>query len=196
VAHWGAVHSTRIATFLLGAWIAGCLAVDLMAIENMRLAGQMLNTAIPAASAILQNAGREEMRGLLHHFAAEQYRYYFSQWSQIQLIAIPVLSGLLYFAAEKRVMPQVLVLAIFVLVVFQLAINPEVAYRGREADFPPGSLSLGAQGRALALTELWIGVEIAKLIAGGILAAHLFSLKSRRRSRRTTDPQVLSRAGS
>ena len=34
MAHWGAVHSTRIATFLLGAWIAGCLSVDLMAIEK------------------------------------------------------------------------------------------------------------------------------------------------------------------
>jgi hypothetical protein len=168
--------------------------VDLMALQNIRLAGQMMNAAIPAASGILQNAGREQMSQLLHHFAAEQYRYYFSLWGLIQLVGIPVLAGLLYFAAEKRIMPQVLCLAIFVLVVFQLAINPELTYRGREADFPPGSLSLGTQARVLALTEIWIGVEIAKFIVGSVLAAFLFSLKSKRRSRRTADPVTLVRA--
>ena len=131
--------------------MACCVFVDLAALENLRLAGQMMNAAIPAASEIIQNAGREPMGQLLHHLAAEQYRYYLPLWDQIQLAGVLALAGLLYFAAEKRVLPQILCLAIFVLVVFQLAMNPELAYRGREADFPPGSLSLGTQERVLAL---------------------------------------------
>jgi hypothetical protein len=182
------MHSTRIATFLLGAWMACCVFVDMAALQTLRLASLMMNVAIPAAAEIIQNAGREPMGQLLHHFAAEQYRYYLPLWGMIQLVGILALAGLLYFAAEKRILPQILCLAIFVLVVFQLAINPELAYRGREADFPPGSLSLGTQARVLALAEVWAGVEIVKLIVGGVLAVILFSFRSTRRSRRSVDP--------
>jgi len=175
------MHSTRVATFLLGAWMGCCVFLDLMAIQNLRLAGQMLNSAIPAASEILQNAGRGQMNVLLHHFAAEQNRYYFPLWGWIQLPGILLLASVLYFAAEKRIMPQILCLAMLALVVFELAIHPELAYRGREADFPPGSLALGTQARAWALTEVWSGAEAAKLVVGGVLAAFIFSYKSTRR---------------
>src|SRR5260370_35345835 len=112
-----------------------------MAIKNLRLAGQMLNSAIPAASELLQNAGRGQMSVLLHHFAAEQNRYYFPLWGWIQLPGIVLLASVVYFAAEKRIMPQILCLAILPLGVFELAIHPELASRGREAVFQPVSLA-------------------------------------------------------
>jgi hypothetical protein len=174
--------------------MAVCLAVDLIALQNIRLAGQMLNAAIPAASQIIEEAGREEMRSLLHHFAAEQYRYYDSQWEPVQIVLLLLLSGLLYFATEKRWMPQIVCLAILALVVFQFAIHPEWIYRGREADFPPGSFSSSTQSRISALTALWISVEVVKLILGGVLAFFLFSYKSKRRIRRTTEPIAEARA--
>jgi len=182
------VHSTRLATFLLGAWIAGSLLLDLVSLQNLRLAGQLLNSAIPPASEILQNAGREQMRLLLHHFAAEQYRYYFSLWGLIQIPGALLLAAVLYFAAEKRIMPQLLCGLMLVLVLFQFAIDPELIYRGREADFPPGSQSLGTQARGWVLTEIWIGVEVVKLLMGAGLANYMFAFKSRRRTRRTEDP--------
>lgn len=182
------MHSTRLATFLLGAWIAGCLLLDLLSLQNVRLAGQLLDSAIPPASEILQNAGREQMRLLLHHFAAEQYRYYFSLWGLIQIPGALLLAAVLYFATEKRIIPQVLCGLMLVLVLFQMAIDPELIYRGREADFPPGSQALGTQARGWVLTEIWIGVEVVKLLVGGVLAHYLFTYKSRRRTRRMDDP--------
>ncbi len=182
------MHSTRVATFLLGAWIGCCLFLDLLSLQNLRLAGQLLNSAIPPASEILQNAGREQMRLLLHHFAAEQYRYYFSLWGLIQIPGALLLAAVLYFAAEKRIIPQVLCGLMLALVLFQLAIDPELTFRGREADFPPGSQALGTQAREWVLTEIWIGVEAVKLLMGGALTNYLFTYKSRRRVRRTEDP--------
>jgi hypothetical protein len=186
------MHSTRIATFLLGAWIGCCVLVDLLAMQNLRLAEQMMNSAIPAASEILQKAGREPMGQLLHHFAAEQNRYAFSLWGMIQLPGLLLLAAVLYFAADKRILPQILCLAMLVLVIFEIAINPEMAYRGREADFPPGSLAVAAQARVWALTEIWIGVEAVKLAVGGVLTAFLISYKSKRRTRRSDDPEALA----
>ena len=188
------MHPTRIAAFLLGAWIAGCVFVDLIALQNVRMAGQMLNAAIPAASEIIQDSGRDEMNSLLHHFAAEQYRSYFSQWEVAQLAIFFTISGVLFFATEKRWLPQLLCAAIVVVVVFQLAIHPEWIYRGREADFPPGSLSRTTQSRVSGLNALWTGVEIAKLILGAILSVFVFSYKPRRRPRRTIDPVFLVKA--
>ena len=188
------MHSTRVATFLLGAWIACCILLDLVSLQSMRLAGQMLNSAIPPAGRIIQDAGREPMRQLLHHFAAEQYRYYFTVWGLTQIVGGVLLAAVLYIAVERRVMPLVLCAAMVALVLFQLAIHPELAYRGQEADFPPGSQALGTQARVLLLIEIWSGVEVAKLLVGGVLAGYVFTYKSRRRSRRVDDPAALERA--
>ena len=184
------MHSTRVATFLLGAWIGCCVFLDLLSIQNLRLAGQLLNSAIPPASEVLQNAGREPMRLLLHHFAAEQYRYYFSVWGLIQIPGALLLAAVLYFATEKRIIPQVLCGLMLALALFQLAINPELTFRGREADFPPGTQSLGTQERVWLLTEIWMGVEVVKLLTGGALASYIFTYKSRRRARRIEEPVV------
>lgn len=190
------MHSSRIAAFLLGAWIACCVLLDLVSIQNLRLAAQMMNTAIPPAASIVQNAGREPMRQLLHHFAAEQYRYYFTAWGLTQVAGGLLVAGVLYFAMEKRVLPLILCAAMVAIVLFQLAIQPELIYRGQEADFPPGSQSVGTQARVLMLLEVWTGVESAKLFVGVILTAYVFAFKSRRRSRRVEDPTSLARVAS
>ena len=178
------MHSTRVATFLLGAWMGGCIFMDLLAVENMRLASRVLNAAIQPAAQIIQKDGRQEMALLLRYFAAEQYRSYFSAWEMIQIPSALLVALVLYFATEKRIMPQILCGLMLALVLFQLAIHPELAYRGREADFPPGSQVLGAVARMWALLEVWGGAEGAKLLAGAVLAGYMFTYKSRKRSQR------------
>lgn len=181
------MHSTRIATFLLGAWIGCCILMDVLALQNLRLANGVVSSATPAAVEIIQKTGQEQAGLLLRYFAAEQYRYYFSTWELIQIAYALLLAGVLYLAAEKRPVPLVLCGLMLTLVLFQLAIHPELTYRGREADFPPGSQALGIQARVWALTEVWIGAESAKLLIGGLLASFMFTYKSRRRARRIDD---------
>jgi hypothetical protein len=181
------MHSTRIATFLLGAWIGGCIFLDLLAVENLRLANRVVNSAIQPAAQIIQKDGRQEMALLLRYFAAEQYRWYFSAWEKIQIPGALLVAGVLYFSTGKRLMPQILCGLMLALVLFQLAIHPELAYRGRAADFPPGSQSLGTAARMWALIEVWGGAEGAKLLSGAVLASYLFTYKSRRRSQRAGD---------
>jgi hypothetical protein len=187
------MHSTRVATFLLGAWIGCCILMDLLAVQNLRLAGRFMNAAIAPAASIIQAAGRADAALLIRHFAAEQYRYYFNMWGLAQIPVALVLAGILYLAAEKRMLPIVLCGLMLVFVIFQLAILPELGYRGRQADFPPGSETLGVVARVLALIEIYIGAEIAKLLVGGILAAYVFVYKSRRRLRRDDELSDIDR---
>jgi hypothetical protein len=181
------MHSTRIAAFLLGAWIGCCIFVDLMVLQNPRLASNALESASPPAVLIMQKLGRDETSLLLRYFAEEEDRFYFSIWELCQIPTALILGAVLYFAAEKRAMPQILCGLMLVLVLFQLAIQPEFSFRGREADFPPGSQTLGTKARVWALTEVWIGAEAAKLLIGALLASYLFSYKSRRRLQKLDD---------
>jgi hypothetical protein len=178
------MHATRIATFLLGAWIGCCAGIDLLALQSQRLVDRAIDSAGPFAADIIRKSGQEQIALLLRHFSAEQYRYYFSTWETIQIPGALLLAGVLYLAAGKRWIPQILCGLMLALVLFQLAIQPELTFRGRAADFPPGNQMLGTQARVWALTEVWIGAESAKLLIGGLVTALMLTHKSRRRSRR------------
>ena len=178
------MHSTRIATFLLGAWMACCVFMDGVAIQNLRLTSRFLSAPIAPAEAIVNSAGAEQAALLLRHFAAEQNRYFYSNWELIQIPIALVLALVVFIAAEKRIFGPLIVGMMLVLVLFQaFAITPEMGFRGRFVDFPPGSQSIGAQARVWALTQVFIGVEAAKLLLGGVATGYLFTYKSRRRSR-------------
>ena len=181
------MHSTRVAAFLLGAWIGCCVFLDLLAFQNLRLVGAAINSASPAVADIIRKTGQEQIALLLRHFAAEQYRYYFPAWERIQIAAALLVAAVLYWSVGKRWIPHMLCGLMLALVLFQLAIQPELTYLGRQADFPPGSQSLGTQARVWALTEVWIGAESVKLLIGGLLTAVLIRHKSRTRSRRLED---------
>jgi hypothetical protein len=156
--------------------------MDLLALQNLRLAAAALNSTSPLVADILRKSGPEQIELLLRHFAAEQYRYYFSAWGMIQVPGALLVAAVLYLAVGKRWIPQMLCGLMLALVLFQLAIQPEFTFRGREADFPPGNQSLGAQARVWALSEVWIGAESAKLLIGGLLTALMIGHKSRKRS--------------
>jgi len=95
----------------------------------------------------------------------------------------------LYLTADRRILPPILCGLMLVLVMFEyFAITPEFTYRGREADFPPGSLAFGAEARVWLLTEVLIAAEGAKLLIGGVLASYLFAYRSRRKVRKIDDP--------
>jgi hypothetical protein len=161
--------------------------MDLLALQSLRLVGRAINSASPVVVDIIRKSGPEQIALLLRHFSVEQYRYYFSTWELIQVPGALLVAAVLYLAAGKRWIPQILCGLMLALVLFQLAIQPELTFRGREADFPPGNQTLGTQARVWALSEVWIGAESAKLLIGGLLTALILSHKSRKRSRRVGD---------
>ena len=182
------MHSTRVATFLIGAWIACSIFLGWIGLRNVSLAGSLLTNSTPQAAEILNGLGPEKAALLLRHFASEQNRYYFSMWGLMQIPMALVLAVVLYAAAEKRVVPLVVCGSMLVLVLFQyFAVTPEYTYRGREADFPPGSLALGTQARVWLMTQVLAGTEAAKLLIAMVLAGYLFTYKSLKRVRRRED---------
>ena len=203
------MHSTRVATFLIGAWLATCLFLDWGAFQTLGLVDTVLRTpmagasVVPGAAEAIRGAGVEQARLLMHHFAAEQNRYIFESWEFVQIVLGLVAAGVVYLATEKRPLPMIFSGLMLTLVLVQFfAVSPELSYRGRQTDFPHSvdDLQTGVHGIAPndngvgTLTALFTVTEAAKLITGAILASYLFYYRSRKRKRKDEDIAEIAKA--
>lgn len=152
-----------------------------ISVQNPRAPALVMTSPPPPVAKLIQQIGWEEMSALLRHAAAEQTRRYTSLWVQAQVLIALALLGCLTMATQKRVLPLALCGMMLIMVLFQLRVAPELSYQGRETDFPPGSLGVGQMTRFWALQQVFFGVEIVKLIAGGVLASYLFVFRTSRR---------------
>lgn len=174
--------------FLLGGWILCMLCVDVIAYVNLRLPEDVIAGAPPAADRIIKDYGAEQATLLLHHFAAEGNRLFFDRWGTAEIALGLILVPFVYFAADRRAVPMILAGSMLILALFQyFAVSPELAYRGREADFSPGRGNVETERRVWTMTEVFIANEVAMVLCGGVLAVYIASYKSRRRVRSETD---------
>jgi hypothetical protein len=155
-------------------------------LQNLHSASLITNAPAAPVAGMMKTLGPEQMALLLHHHAAEANRNIMYVWEEAEVLLGLILGGCLYFATQKRMLSLVLCGIMLTLVLFQFwAVTPEMAYRGRETDFPPGSASSTLMVRAMVLYQMLVVSEVLKMIVGGILASYLFSFRtSRRRSRR------------
>ena len=179
------MHTRRIAAFFLGAWLAGSLVMVFISTQDSRSATAVINAPMPQAKKMIDSLGADQALLLLRHAAAEETRSALFIWQSIEILLALILGGCLYMGTQRRILPIVLCGAMLVLVLFQrFGLAPELAYRGRETDFPPGNSLIGPIERLRALQAVYYGAEIVKLVAGGILASYLFVFRSSRRSSR------------
>lgn len=183
------MHTRRMAAFLLGVWIGCGVLMALLQSANQRMPAQLLLLPSDPVTQILKKLTPEDARLLLRYEAVEENRRYVQVWQEVEL-GLGLAVGLcLLLGTQKRVFPIVCCGLMLVFVVFQLfAITPEMTYRGREADFPPGNAAFGTQTRAWALDGVYIVTESAKLLLGLILISYLFVFRTRQRSRRELNP--------
>ncbi len=180
------MHTRRIASFILGAWVGGSLFMLFISIQNARSANALMASPLPEANRIINDAGRDQAALLLRHAAAQATRSALFSWEKAQMPLAIALGGFLFLGTQKRVFPLVLCGAMFALVVFQhLGLSTELAYLGGETDFPPGDSLIGPQKRQLALEEVYYAAEAIKLITAGILASFLFVFRARRGRKET-----------
>jgi len=170
--------------FLLGGWILCTLCVDTISYINVRLPEAVMATAPPPAEKMISTLGTDAAEQLLHHFAAEGNRLFLDRWETLEILLGVILVPLVYFAMDRRVPPVVLAGVMLILVLFQyFAVSSELAYRGRETDFPPGRGNVVAEKRVWDLTEAYIVSEALLVLSGSVLAVYIASYKSRRRVR-------------
>jgi hypothetical protein len=180
------VHTRRLSSFILGAWLAGSILVGLIAIQGIRSPSLVLSAPIEPAGKLIDKLGYENAALLLRHAAAEQTRFLEYKWEEAELLLGLALLACLFLGTQRRVLPLALCGIMLVLVLFQhFGVTNEMAYRGRITDFPPGNTAVGPVTRMLLLQQVYFSVEVMKLVAGGVLASFLFMFRTGRRSRKS-----------
>ncbi len=183
------MHHTRIAAFLLGAWLLGCLFLAFVATRNFRTVDAVLAAPPPEASKMLQTLGHDNARQLLRYLAGEENRGFFDTWELAQLVLGTALTGFLLFGVEKRLLAG-LAGAMLILTLFQhLKITPELLWLGRSIDFLPGTAESQARDQFWKLHGIYGGIEVMKMLLAVAIAAFLFPMRRRRlRQRVEIDP--------
>jgi hypothetical protein len=176
------VHTRRLAAFLLGIWLGGGLLMILIQAENLRFTSSLLSTPSDQATAYLKKSGSQQDFALMMRYqAAEQNRRYADIWEDGQFGLGLVLAASLFLGTQRRTFPLVICALMLVMLMFEhFGITPELAFRGRETDFPPGNAALGLLVRMYALGQIYAWVEGCKMVLGVLLAGYLFIFRARR----------------
>jgi len=179
------MHTRRMAAFLLGAWLGGSLLMILIQFEDLRFTTSLLSSPSDQAADLIKKTGpQQNVEMLMRYQAAEQNRRYTYVWEQAQFGLALILGGCLFLGTQRRVFPMAFCGLMLVMVIFQhLGVTPELAFRGREGDFPPGNTSYTAQTRVWALDQVYAWVEGTKLVLGIFLSGYLFIFRARRTRR-------------
>src|SRR5689334_9096845 len=127
-----------LASWLLGAWMAGSLFMIMVATQNFRSVDRLL-AAPGSASAQVEKMGRADARTFLRYQVSEQNRWYFETWELIQLgLALATLAAV---ARGTRLAPVLAGAMLALLLVERFYLTPEIVRLGRLIDFVPQAAS-------------------------------------------------------
>jgi hypothetical protein len=173
------MHTRRMATFLLGAWLGGCLLMMVLESANQRFTGSLLSVPSSQAAAFLRKSvAPQDFSLMLNYQTAEQNRRYSDAWEEAQIGLALALGATLFLGTQRRVFPLAVCGFMLLMLLFEhFGVSPELAFRGRETDFVPGGV---AAGRVYSLGQVYIWVEVAKLLLGSVLTGYLFIFRARR----------------
>ncbi|HEV2690561.1 MAG TPA: hypothetical protein VGV35_18515 [Bryobacteraceae bacterium] len=183
------MHFSRIAAFLLGAWLLGSLFMAFVATQNFATVDRVLNSPPADAAKMIQTLRADNARHLLRYLAGEENRGFFESWELAQLVLGLALTFLLLFAVKNRALAA-FTGAMLVLTAFQhWRITPDLVALGRSNEFIARAASSLARTQFGRLHAAYGVIEGVKLLLALTVAAFLFPRRHRRsRQRVEVDP--------
>jgi len=178
------MRHTRIAAFLLGAWLLGTLFMIFVATRNFATVDRIMKNPPPDAYKMIGALGNDNARQLLRYAAGEENRYFFENWELAQLVLGVLLTGVLVFGVENRMLAGFSG-AMLILTIFEhLKVTPEMTWLGRSFDFLPWTAESLDRDKFWRLHGVYSAIEIMKMLLAIVVAGFLFQLRQRRPKQR------------
>lgn len=168
------MHTRRLAAFLIGAWLVGCLIMAYVSSQSYSNVERILGSPPGPVAKDLEDLGSDITRSLLRYEASELNRFLAQIWGVIQIgLGLALFaSGLLTSHRSKFLLGAAA--AMTLLVTYQiLMIQPSLNALGRSFDFlPPGA---GTRERESFQSQnvLWSVMEVLKVLLGLALSGRL-----------------------
>jgi len=203
------MHTRRLASFLIGGWLLGCLLIGFVLIPAARhQTDAILSVPPPMLAKDIEDMGSDVVRLLLNYQVSEVIRFAHQTWGIAQLgIAAALLATVTFTAHRSKFLIAVTLFMALLVCAQTLYLVPALRATGRATDFTP--LAANSPERESNHTyQVWYQVaEVLKLISGFALAARLVfdfytwqrrvgesssqSRHRRRRRKRTHDGSVV-----
>jgi len=176
------MHHRRLATLLLGAWLAGSLFMADVATGNFRAINQVLESPAPVMTESLDTVGADKVRMILRMLAAEQNRRHFERWEWAQIaLGLGLALTLVFGTHPGRITLGVCGLLLVLVVVQRWLLSPELATSTKALELlNPNEIS-AEKARFEIYHRVYSGIELAKIGLAVGLAARLLLYRSRRR---------------
>jgi hypothetical protein len=169
------MHTRRLASFLLGAWLLGSILLAfVVAGQNFAQVDRILDTPPGQISKDIDELGADVVRQMFRYQAAETNRFLFQVWGIVQLgIGLAFLTTVTITAHRNKVLTLLGLLMLLITCAQALYIVPAMTALGRQFDFLPPTANSPERDTHRSL-HIWSEIlEVIKLLAGFIVAARL-----------------------
>jgi hypothetical protein len=168
------MHIRRLASLLLGAWLATGAFVALVSIHNMQAVDYLLAAPPRNAALSIEALGETTARTFLRFYSSELSRWYLDTWQTAQLVlGVCLLASLIAGGVQRRSIIVLCSLMIAMVLVLHFAIAPEMNRLGRAVDFIPAHRPAPDRERLAAFQRAYVVVEGFKALFGLALASSL-----------------------
>jgi hypothetical protein len=177
------MHHRRLATLLLGAWIAGSLFMAAVAAGNFRAIDEVLDSPAPPVAESIENLQAEKVRILLRVLASEQNRRHFELWEWAQLgLGLALVGTLIFGSHSGRISLAVCGLLVVLVALQRWLLTPELVASGKAMELAYPHELAAEEARFAIYHRVYSGLELAKIgLAAGLSARFLLLFRSRRR---------------
>jgi len=182
------MHTRRLATFILGAWVAGTFFMMAVAIWNLDGVDRLLEAPNPSASQHIKVLGADSARMLLRHQVSELSRFYFENWEYAQLmLGIALLLTLLFATNGEKWYMLLCGLLLLLVIVERFLVTPQIISLGRAIDFVPEQTPSVERIKFWRFHNAYVALELIKLAVLGGTTLRLLTMSRRPRSRKKVD---------
>jgi hypothetical protein len=172
------MHYRRIVCFLLGVWLGGGILMAWYGARSFRTVESIMADSNPAFVVQTKPLGPAVTRMVLRYVVAEQNRWLFRSWENLQICMALLFFCYLLFGTMEGKFSLGVMLAMLVLTLLQrLLISPELGLSARTIEYIPGDLAAQERARFWLLHNAYLAVEALKFGLGLILGIIVMSRK-------------------
>ena len=170
------MHYRRIVCFLLGVWLGGGILTSWYGVRSFGTVETIMNQSNPAFVVQTKTLGPAVTRTVLRYAVAEQNRWLFRQWENLQIAMAALFFAYLLFGTMEGKFSLSVMLAMLALTMIQrLLISPELGMTGSALQFIPREAAGPEHAKFWLLHNAYLLLEALKFGLGLVLGIIVMS---------------------
>jgi hypothetical protein len=166
------MHYRRIVCLILGLWMGGGLVTAWFGARSFQTVDRVMNQGNPGFALQTKPLGHTVTRMVLRHEVAEQNRWLFQSWENMQIVIGVFFFGYLLFGTMEGKFTLLLAFLMLIVVAVQrIGLSPALATLGSSLDYLPADSVATERAKFWMIHSAYIGMELAKLGLGIIVCA-------------------------